>query len=159
MKQNDFFTTVLGSRGEFITSFDKLFDKMMYETCPSFAKDFGVEFFSKSSFPKVDVIDKSTSIVILAEVPGFTKEDVEIKIEAGNVLSIKGDKKLETGNKEPETYLFKELKRSSFNRKFKLGENLDVKNINAKFVNGMLEITILKIVPKPQDDTITVTID
>lgn len=150
---------MLDSRANFITSFDKLFDQMMSDSFPSFGKNFGVEFFGKSSYPKCDVIDTSNSIQIKAEIPGLSKEEVDISVEK-NVLTIRGSKNAETEDvSEDKTYIFKELKHSSFSRRFALGENLDSKNISAKFNNGILEINIPKLVKNEEEKTTKISIE
>ena len=159
-RNNSLLPAFLDSRSSFVTSFDRLFDEMLNESFPSFGKEVGVDFFSKTAFPKVDVIDTPTEVEIQAEIPGLTKEDVEITVEKGNVLSIKGEKKSKISQKDGDTerkYLYKELKHSSFCRKFSLGENLDGKNVSATFNNGILEIKIPKITEQ-KGDTYKVTI-
>jgi HSP20 family protein len=131
---------------------------MMSDNFPAFTKDFGVDFFGKSSYPKVDIIDNNDSIEIHAEIPGLGKEDVEIKVEHGNILSIRGGVKKTQENSSPRSYICKELKRSSFARKFALDETLDAKSIEAKFFNGILEITIPKITKKVENDVIEIKI-
>lgn len=158
MKRNPTLESLLGSRSEFVTSFDKLFDVMMNESFPSLGKDLGVDFFGKTSYPKVDVIDTANTVEIHAEIPGLSKDEVEIIVEEGNILSIKGNKIPRTGIKEEKTYIYKELKHSSFTRKFQLGENLDGKKVSAKFNNGILVIEIPKIAKK-EDGTYKVNID
>lgn len=157
-RNNSMLPALLDSRSEFITSFDKLFDRMMNDNFPSFTRDFGVDFFGKSSYPKVDVIDTKYSVEIHAEIPGLNREDVEIKVENGNVLTIRGENKNKETSSEGRTYLYKELKHSSFVRKFALGENLSPRDIEAKFSNGILEIVIPKIQKKEEDDIIEVKI-
>lgn len=158
-RNNSMLPSLLDSRGEFVSSFDKLFDRMINDSFPSFGRDFGVDFFNKSSFPKVDVVDTPTSIEILAEIPGLSRDEVEINVEKGNVLCIKGSRKSEETQEEGRTYIYKELKRSSFSRKFLLGENLDSKNVSAKFNNGILEIVIPKLTKTEEDGTYRVSID
>jgi HSP20 family protein len=144
MKRNLYLPSLLDSRSQFVTSFDKLFDQMMNDSFPTFTRDYGVEFFGKSAFPKVNVLDTTDSIEIHAEIPGLSKEEVEIKLEPGNILFIKGEKKPEETADKAKTYIIRELKHSSFVRRFILGENLNPKDMKAKFVNGVLEITIPK---------------
>jgi HSP20 family protein len=133
---------------------------MMNESFPSFSKDFGVELFGKSSFPKVDVVDTGTSVEIYAEIPGIHKENVEVKVEPGNILCIKGQRGEETSSDDSKKYVLRELKRSSFSRKFLLGETLDSKKVTAKFENGMLVINIPKVkTTPPEEETVKVTIE
>lgn len=144
-----------GFRDEFLQPFDHLFDQFVGEVYPEFHKEFGVEFFGKGAYPRVDIIDRDSSILIVAEIPGLTKDDVSIDIEPdkhnpnNNVLSVSGGARV-YDNDEPEVeprYVRRELKRSSFKRSFILGENLNVDKIDAGFENGVLDIVVPKIKP------------
>lgn len=145
-------------RDEFLTPFDKIFDDFFAANVPGFTSDFGVDFFEKGSYPKVNVIDFSDKIQIEAEIPGLDKSDVNVELEA-NVLTIVGNK-LTTPDKESNetgTYIRRELKRSSFRRSFTLGDNICKDKVEAEFKNGMLLITLPKVKPvKPDVKRITV---
>lgn len=130
------------SRDEFLTPVDSLLDRFFNEAVPAFGQDFGVEFFGNNSYPKVDVKDYEDKITIEAEIPGLAKDDVSVDLEA-QVLTITGGKR-EVKDDEGARYIRKELKRSSFKRSFKLGDNLNVKKIQADFDNGLLLVTVPK---------------
>ena len=126
--------------------FDSLFDDIIQKTMPSFTDEFGVNFFGSNSYPKVDVIDHDDRITIEAEIPGLSKKEVSVDLEE-NILTISGAK--QSKDESPEIkYIRKELKRSSFKRSFKLGENINQKNVNADFNNGVLLITLPKKEPE-----------
>ena len=130
------------SRDEFLTPVDSLLDRFFNEAVPAFGQDFGVEFFGNNSYPKVDVKDYDDKITIEAEIPGLAKEDVSVDLQA-QVLTITGGKR-EVKDDEGARYIRKELKRSSFKRSFKLGDNMNVKKIQADFDNGLLLVTVPK---------------
>ena len=44
---------LLGHRGQFVDSFDKVFDKLLQTHFPTLQQEFGVDFISKSSYPTV----------------------------------------------------------------------------------------------------------
>ena len=130
-------------RDEFLTPFDKIFDKMMVQQFPEFTKEVGIDFFYAGSYPKVDAMEFSDRVVIEAEIPGLKKEDLGIKVE-NDILTISGNKR-DTIEDKTGKYIVRELKRSSFKRSFKLQENIDRKSIDAKFEHGMLLITLKKV--------------
>jgi len=134
------------SREEFMVPFDSLFDDIIQKTMPSFTDEFGINFFGSNSYPKVDVIDYSDKIIIEAEIPGLSKEEVSVDLEE-NVLTVSGSKNKKQDNSDIK-YIRKELKRSSFKRSFKLGENINQKKVNADFNNGILLITLPKREPE-----------
>ena len=137
-------------RNEFLTPFDKLFDDLFTSSFPDISKELGVGFFEKQSFPKVDIIDYDTEIEIEAEIPGLTKEDVDVSINE-NILTISGNSSNETQSNSKLKYIRKELKHSSFRRSFTLSENIDINRLKAKFENGLLKIKLPKFEPvKPK---------
>lgn len=130
-------------RDEFLTPFDSIFDKMVNQAFPNFGQEFGVNFFGNSSYPRVNVADHKNEVRIEAEIAGLTKSDVSVEYEDG-LLTISGEKKTELEDPDVK-YVYRELKRSSFRRSFKVDETtLQVDNISAKFDNGILNISIPK---------------
>tara|TARA_A100001037_G_C15147063_1_gene636806 strand:- start:1700 stop:2197 length:498 start_codon:yes stop_codon:yes gene_type:complete len=130
-------------RDEFLTPFDSLFDKVVNQAFPNFGQEFGVNFFGNSSYPRVNVADTKTEVRIEAEIAGLAREDVSVEYEDG-MLTISGDKKTELEDPDVK-YVYKELKRSSFKRSFKVDETtLEVDKISAKFDNGILNVAIPK---------------
>ena len=54
-------------RDEFLTPFDRVFDEVFANHFPELTKELGVGFFEKQSYPRVDVVDYSDRVEILAE--------------------------------------------------------------------------------------------
>ena len=78
-------------RDEFLTPFDRIFDQVFSTSFPSFTKEFGVDFFEKGSYPRVDVLEYKDKVEIEAEIPGLSKEDVAVEV-IENVLTVSGHK-------------------------------------------------------------------
>ena len=76
----------------------------------------------------------------------MSKQDISIEIK-DSILTISGKKLEKNQNEEEGTYLYRELKHSSFKRSFTLSDNLASSRIKAKFENGTLNIAIPKIEP------------
>lgn len=133
-------------REEFLTPFDRIFDEFFKANSPNFTQDFGVDFFEKGSYPKVDITDYNDRIVIEAEIPGLPREDVNVEV-LENILVISGNKRKKEQKDEFGKLIYKELKHSSFRRSFTLADNLAKENIDAKFENGILTVTLFKIKP------------
>jgi|TARA_R100001594_G_scaffold45594_1_gene78478 HSP20 family protein len=140
------------TRDEFLTPFDRLFDDFFKSSFPGLSKDFGDDFFSKGSYPKVNVVDNVDSIVIEAAVPGLTKKDVQVEVQ-DNVLTIKAESN-QKASVESSQYVKREIKRSAFQRSFNLGENLDQEKITGECENGVLVLTIPKFVPVEKEKTV-----
>jgi HSP20 family protein len=92
--------------------------------------------------PAVDIKDEADRYLIRADIPGVKPEDIEVTMENGSI-TIRGERKFEeTEEKEN----FKRIERSHgvFYRRFALPENVDTEAIEAKGMDGVLEVTIPK---------------
>jgi HSP20 family protein len=78
--------------------------------------------------------------VLEAEIHGLTKEDITVELEGENLV-IKGCKRQKETNGS-EKYLLREIRRSSFQRSFVVGENIDKKKIKADFKDGLLTVDL-----------------
>ena len=92
-------------------------------------------------FP-VDVIDEGDRIRVVADLPGFNKEDIEIWIENGDLV-IKAERKEEKEEKEA-NYLRRERRFGRVYRRITLPADVDVENIKATYNNGVLEVIVPK---------------
>jgi HSP20 family protein len=84
--------------------------------------------------------EEKGEIVAKAELPGLTKEDIEVKITE-NVLTIKGEKKKEEEVKEKDYYR-SERSYGSFMRSVELPREVQADKIKATFKNGILEVRL-----------------
>jgi HSP20 family protein len=98
----------------------------------------------RHAWPRVDVVENDDSFSIHADVPGIDKNDISISVE-NRVLTISGEKKQDKKEKQKGRYYYYERSYGSFNRSFALPENVDEKNIEARYTNGTLELTIKKV--------------
>jgi HSP20 family protein len=104
--------------------------------------------------PAVDIYEVEDAIVIKAELPGLTKEDISIEIKE-NALALRGERKFEKNIRE-ENYHRIERSYGTFSRMFSLPATADTNSISAVFKDGILEITIPKTEePKPRSIEIT----
>jgi HSP20 family protein len=92
--------------------------------------------------PPVDIFETGDSIVIKAELPGISKEDITLEVK-DNTLSIKGEKKFEKDVKE-ENYHRVERSYGAFQRAFSLPSTVQQEKVKAKFKDGILEVTLPK---------------
>ncbi len=92
--------------------------------------------------PAVDIYEDENEIVVKCELPDMNEKDIEVKVE-NNVLTIKGEKKLEREEKK-ENYHLIESSYGSFSRSFTLPSNVDADKATAKYEKGVLKITLPK---------------
>lgn len=120
--------------------------------------DFGRRFFDDAlgqnfgdfgSF-KTDIIEKDESYVVEAELPGMSKENIELDYH-DNVLSISAKVETEKDESDDERhYIRRERSTRSFNRQFII-QDIDKDNIKARFDNGVLKIELPKQDPGPPE--------
>ncbi|MBF0387823.1 MAG: Hsp20/alpha crystallin family protein [Candidatus Omnitrophica bacterium] len=92
--------------------------------------------------PAVDVVDTKEKVIVKVDLPGLKKEDIDVSIENG-VLTIRGEKKQEIEHKNGDV-LRSERYYGSFYRAFTLPSSVDAGKVNARFEDGVLELSVLK---------------
>jgi HSP20 family protein len=108
-----------------------------------FQKDSETNNLSMTSWsPSTDIYETKDEYVFKLEVPGMTKDNIEIEFKDDTVI-IKGEKKEETEVKK-EDYHRVERICGSFSRSFNLPKNIDEKKIDASIKDGILELRIPK---------------
>ena len=100
---------------------------------------FGVDV-AINNFPAIDIAESDNAYLFRAELPGFKSEDLDIKLEKGNlVLRGKKEEKLENAK-----YLYRERFSGEFVRHFSLPDNILSRDLKAELKNGILTIILPK---------------
>lgn len=93
---------------------------------------------------KVDIKEDNDSYKVIAEMPGFTKDDINIELDDDKLtLSVEKTEEKDESN-EDEKYIHKERRSSKMARTMHF-ENIDSENIEANLNDGLLEIKLPKI--------------
>jgi len=92
---------------------------------------------------KIDVSEKDGAYVVHAEIPGVKKEDIQVNID-GDQVSISAEARAEKEVKENERVLHRERYYGKVERAFRLGTEIDQAAANAKYADGVLELTLPK---------------
>lgn len=100
----------------------------------------GREFAEGMWAPQVEVLQRNGELVVRADLPGLTKDDVKVEI-TDDAIIIEGERR---GEKEEKREGFYRSERSygKFYRRLPLPEGVEVKDAEAIFRNGVLEITM-----------------
>ncbi|MDO6821114.1 Hsp20/alpha crystallin family protein [Zobellia sp. 1_MG-2023] len=104
-----------------------------------------------TSTPAVNIKDNEKSFELDLIVPGRKKEDFNIEVD-NELLTISAELKDEKEVKE-ENYTRREFRFSSFKRAFTLPESINVDDIKADYIDGVLKIELPKkeeALPKPK---------
>lgn len=94
--------------------------------------------------PPVNVREDEDALYVEAELPGLTRDEIQLSVENG-VLTITGEKREERteGKTEGEVHLF-ERRYGRFERRLTLPTNVDADKIRARYENGVLIVTLRK---------------
>jgi HSP20 family protein len=106
---------------------------------------FGDDFFRPVNFmsPQTNIRENDDHYLIELSIPGFTKDDLNIKVER-NLLTISSTSN-EENTSENGQYKLQQFRRSSFTKSFTLSDTIDSTMITAKCENGILSIYLPKV--------------
>jgi HSP20 family protein len=90
--------------------------------------------------PRIDVRERDGQFLVCADLPGLSKDDVQVEI-TDELISIRGERKQEK-KEEREGYSYCECSFGSFYRAIPLPEGVDASKAKAEFHNGVLEVTM-----------------
>lgn len=92
---------------------------------------------------KMDVKEADDQYLIKAEIPGVKKDDIHVTVE-GNRVSISAEVKKEKEEKEGERVIRSERSYGMASRSFSLADEVDQSKVQAKYTDGVLELTLPK---------------
>lgn len=114
--------------------FDKEFERM---SRPLYGKH-------SKNMMKTDVRESEKSYELDIDLPGFSKDEITVQLENG-YLSISAAKGLDKDQENKDgKYIRRERYAGSMSRTFYVGDQLTEQDIQAKFENGILQLTVPK---------------
>ena len=90
--------------------------------------------------PPVDIYESADEIVILAELPGISEENIDIQVNSG-LLLIRGEKPSPV-DRDSESYYRLERPFGKFARSFSVPNNVDMSSVTASLKDGVLVVTL-----------------
>jgi HSP20 family molecular chaperone IbpA len=92
--------------------------------------------------PAVDIFEKETELLLIADVPGAATDGIDIQFEKG-ILTITAEvaERIKGSGVRP---LRQEYEVGAFRRSFEIGEKIDTDRISAKLSHGVLEVVLPK---------------
>jgi HSP20 family protein len=92
--------------------------------------------------PPVDLYETPDAFVLVADLPGLTKDEIHIEVH-DRTLTLRGEHKPEAGTQE-EYYRRRERVYGSFQRVFTLPTTVEAEKVHASFTDGVLELQLPK---------------
>lgn len=125
---------VIPSLFDEMVNFDRDFETM-FDMFPGSARPV-------AQYPAIDVAEYENEFVVVAEMPGVSKEDVRLSVE-DNVLTISGQRN-SVQIPEKSSWVRNEIETGEFMRTISLPHGAKVDAISAELSNGVLRITLPK---------------
>lgn len=95
----------------------------------------------KIRVPLTDIKETASEFIFETEFPGFTQDELEVKMDR-NHLTLKAEKK--SSEKDDKAHFIMSERHEKFSRSFTLPEDIDADGIKATFENGLLRLTVPK---------------
>jgi HSP20 family protein len=116
---------------------DRLFDGV-----PGFISDRDIGIMEGTWSPAMDIYDSKDNILVKAEVPGMSKEDITVTVQ-NNILTIQGERK-KAGEAKGRSVIREEHFYGSFHRSISLPTDVDPSKVTAAYKNGVIDIVMPK---------------
>jgi len=120
----------------FADEMDRIFEDFSFPTMERFGRSWGMERFS----PQIDIFERDSKLIIRADLPGMSKDDVTVDVTEDAVV-IEGERKFEREENEQGMYR-SERSYGRFHREIPLPEGVKSENATASFKNGVLEVAL-----------------
>ena len=95
--------------------------------------------------PPVELLNQEAALVLKASLPGITKEDIEVSLTR-NTVHITGEYKHQSEQENQKAY-YSEFRYGKFDRSITLPTAIKHEEVTADFVDGILTLTLPKVVP------------
>ncbi len=130
------------------TDFDRLFDQ--------FRSNFDDLFFNPATAirertPLMDIEDHGDKYEMNVEMPGIPKEDINIEVTP-NTIEISAEHE-DSDEDKGKNYLRRERSTTSFYRCLELPEELKTDNVDAELEDGVLNLSLPKLEPRPKKES------
>ena len=120
-------------------------DNGMMNLFDEFDRSFFAPFTACTGAFSTDILDEGDHYLMNAELPGFNKEDIGVDIE-GDQLVIRASHEQEKEDKK-KNFVHRERRFGTYTRRFDIS-GIDTERIGAKYENGVLSLTLPKVVEK-----------
>jgi HSP20 family protein len=126
------------------SGFDNLFDLFFHKSeLPDYKEK------ARTLSPSLNAKEDEKQILLSFELPGFSKEDIDISLE-DNELVVSAEHK-EEREENGSKWLRKEISTGIYVRRLSLPDNINANKISAESNNGILTVSIPKV---PKEETV-----
>jgi HSP20 family protein len=138
---------------EYGTDIDRLFDQFRsnFEDLLWYPRTNFLDLSEQRRTPSMDVVDLGDKYQLTVELPGISKDDINIEVTPHDI-EISAEKKTQEEERK-KNWLRRERSSTGFYRYLELPEELKTADVDAEFKDGILKLTLPKIEPKPASET------
>ena len=120
-----------------VSDMDRVFDQLWGSACRPVASSA-----LRTLRPRVDIEETEAEFRVRMDLPGVKRDDLKVEIEADTLL-IEAERKAEASD-DVQVLHRERASHARFSRRFSLGESVRPDGINARLVDGVLELTLPK---------------
>ncbi|QLG29097.1 Hsp20/alpha crystallin family protein [Halorarum halophilum] len=128
-----------------MTPFDdmnRVFDRMSRQFDETWG---GIDQMRRLDGPAVDVAEYDDEIVVVVDLPGLSKEDIDLSVR-GDTLSISAERSIEQDEESEEgAWVRRERRAESVRRRIGLPDEVHEDEASATYTNGVLTVTLPKV--------------
>jgi HSP20 family protein len=135
-----FLVPLTRNANEISRSFDKLFDDGFFDRFFAPATAAGEP---GTRSPALDVAETDREYTVTLDMPGITKDDVQVAID-GRRVSIEARTRTEEEKKDGDRLIYRERASTRYARSFTLPQEVDQTASSAKLDHGVLKLTLAK---------------
>ncbi|QCC50792.1 Hsp20/alpha crystallin family protein [Halapricum salinum] len=139
------------SRSNPFDDIERMFDRLSDQ----FAEFDPVELGSMGAIA-VDVRDEGDAIVVVADLPGYETDDIEVTLNDERTLHLYAERESETEETEEGVYVRRERTQESIERTISLPDAVEDGETSAGYDNGVLTVTLPKQTPDEDSRSIPV---
>lgn len=139
------------SRSNPFDDIERMFDRLSDQ----FAEFDPVELGSMGAIA-VDVCDEGDAIVVVADLPGYETDDIEVTLNDERTLHLYAERESETEETEEGVYVRRERTQESIERTISLPDAVEDGETSAGYDNGVLTVTLPKQTPDEDSRSIPV---
>jgi HSP20 family protein len=111
----------------------------------------------KEQTPMTDIYETSEDVIVVTDIPGVNKEDIDIKITEANI-TIKAEARKEEEIEE-EDYFIRERGQVKLYRRMPLPKKVKTKKAKATYSNGTLRIKLPKTEPEKEKEAVSLKVE
>jgi len=145
--------SMLGGFDSIFDDFRRDFDNMMNLWYPRTKPRLGIR---RIGYPAIDIIDNGESYTVKADLPGLTKDKIEVKL-TNEMMEISGKEEKDV-TEEGENYVMRERSSSAFQRRLAFPEAVFPDKADAEMKDGILMINVPKREPASKEKLVKLDI-